>query len=217
MAEISGDMGDELKRLRLLRGLTQEELGAKIGRGKAYISNLERGESKFRSASEVAQSISAALGVGISHWASFTSDGHLSDAPELRRRPMLGWVGAGPGVEGEAEKEYVEVPSHLSRCDVVYRVRGTSMVGAGIEDGDYIAVRENPEPQDKEVVVAWIEPTGMVIKMIRWPVIGARARFLVSKNGTDFQHQVRAGDRVYGTYVGAFQIDPPKRKSKRAT
>jgi len=216
VAEKPGLLAAELKRLRLAAGLTQDALAEIVGRKKSYISQLETGIDRFRSASDFAAKLSAALNVPLSHWAPFTSDGHLlAEAKTAVVKPDLGYVGAGPGHDepGEAGAT-IEVPAEFDRADAVYRVRGTSMAGEGIQDGDCIAViRITREPADREKVVAWVEGVGMVVKTIRQPVIGARARFLISQNGHHWQHELGEGDRVYGVYIGAFTLPkPPKKK-----
>ena len=38
--------GQKIKQLRIQRGLTQEELAARVGKGKSYICNIEKGTRK---------------------------------------------------------------------------------------------------------------------------------------------------------------------------
>jgi repressor LexA len=74
--------------------------------------------------------------------------------------PILGRVPAGRPSFGE---EYVEdtilVDDRLAGSDGVFavRVHGDSMIGAGINDGDIAVVKQNPYPQNGEIVVALIE------------------------------------------------------------
>jgi repressor LexA len=74
-----------------------------------------------------------------------------------RPLPLVGRVAAGaPILAEDSVEELVDVPSFLRRDDddFVLRVRGDSMVGAGIFDADLIVVHPGSEPRDGEIVVA---------------------------------------------------------------
>jgi repressor LexA len=74
-----------------------------------------------------------------------------------RPLPLVGRVAAGaPILAEDSVEELVDVPSFLRRDDddFVLRVRGDSMIGAGIFDADLIVVHPGSEPRDGEIVVA---------------------------------------------------------------
>ena len=71
--------------------------------------------------------------------------------------PLLGEIAAGgPLLAEENVEEYVPVPEMLSRggADFLLRVKGDSMVDAGILDGDVVVVRRQETARDGEIVVA---------------------------------------------------------------
>lgn len=88
----------------------------------------------------------------------------LATVTELRPRqpvglPLIGQVAAGgPIVAEENIEEYVSVPEigGGDHADFVLRVRGDSMQGAGILDGDFVVVRSQPVARDGEIVIALI-------------------------------------------------------------
>src|SRR6188472_2892706 len=73
--------------------------------------------------------------------------------------PLVGQVAAGqPVLAEENVEDYVDVPS-LAGGDVgefVLRVKGDSMVDAGIYDGDHVIVRSQATARDGEIVVALV-------------------------------------------------------------
>ena len=76
--------------------------------------------------------------------------------------PMLGRVPAGTPVLADEELgERVAVPADLAGEDghFALRVRGDSMVGAGILDGDTVVVRAQDDADDGDVVVALLSGT----------------------------------------------------------
>ena len=71
--------------------------------------------------------------------------------------PVIGRVAAGQPIFAEAHIErHVHVDTGLfrPRADYLLRVRGESMRGAGILDGDLIAVHRTPEARSGQIVVA---------------------------------------------------------------
>ena len=73
--------------------------------------------------------------------------------------PVVGHVAAGsPTVAEELIEDHVEVPQQAGGRDgqFVLRVRGDSMIDAGILDGDLVVVAEAKEARDGEIVVALV-------------------------------------------------------------
>ncbi len=79
-----------------------------------------------------------------------------SDAPELQKLPLLGQIAAGgPLLAEENIEEELAVPGPLGRrADFLLRVKGESMIDAGILDGDILVVQRAQEARNGEIVVA---------------------------------------------------------------
>jgi repressor LexA len=76
---------------------------------------------------------------------------------EPRGIPLIGQVAAGTAIEAvENVERYVDVPAIMfrKRPDYLLRVRGDSMIDAGIHDGDWIAIRKADTAQPGEIVIA---------------------------------------------------------------
>jgi repressor LexA len=78
--------------------------------------------------------------------------------PELPRLPLVGQIAAGaPLLADENIEDEVAVPEPLGRgADFLLRVRGDSMVDAGILDGDTLVVRKQSDARNGDVVVALV-------------------------------------------------------------
>ena len=73
---------------------------------------------------------------------------------ELPKLPLLGQIAAGgPLLADENVEDQIAVPESL-RGDFLLRVKGDSMVEAGILDGDVVVVRRAQDARDGEIVVA---------------------------------------------------------------
>ncbi len=97
-------------------------------------------------------------GSGVAHGA-FGGARADADVDQARSLPLVGRVAAGaPILAEEHVEQYVPVPPQLTRSgdSFLLKVRGDSMEGAGILDGDWVVVRHQPEAQDGQVVVALV-------------------------------------------------------------
>jgi len=77
--------------------------------------------------------------------------------PETHVLPLVGQIAAGgPMLAEEAIEGYLGVPEPLARGgdEFILRIKGDSMVNAGILDGDYVVVRKQQDAQNGDVVVA---------------------------------------------------------------
>ncbi|HZD86718.1 MAG TPA: transcriptional repressor LexA [Gaiellaceae bacterium] len=79
-----------------------------------------------------------------------------AEAPreELPKLPLLGQIAAGgPLLADQNVEDEIAVPERL-RGDFLLRVKGDSMVDAGILEGDIVVVRRAQDARDGEIVVA---------------------------------------------------------------
>jgi repressor LexA len=79
-----------------------------------------------------------------------------AEAPEttVARLPLVGQIAAGgPLLAEQNVEDHVAVPETL-RGDFLLRVRGESMINAGILDGDIVVVQRTQDARNGEIVVA---------------------------------------------------------------
>ena len=118
--------------------------------------------------------------------------------------PLVGNVAAGAPILAEENiEDYLQVPSVIGGeddDDYVLRVRGDSMIGAGILEGDYVVVRPAQTATNGEIVVALIEDEATV------------KRYFKERNGIRLQAEnpdyepIRSKDaQVLGKVVGVFR------------
>lgn len=79
--------------------------------------------------------------------------------------PLVGRVAAGTPILAEQNvEEVLTLPTSVvgDSSSFVLRVRGESMINAGIYDGDYIVVREQRDARNGEIIVALIDDSATV-------------------------------------------------------
>jgi repressor LexA len=115
---------------------------------------------------------SRGLRIIASEWALEWKDAARSDAQgprgEMVEVPMLGKVAAGQpilAVENREDTVHVDrffLPAGDKRDVFALRVKGDSMIDAGIFDGDYLFVRKQPVAHSGDIVVAMINEEATV-------------------------------------------------------
>jgi repressor LexA len=76
------------------------------------------------------------------------------EARDVSRLPLIGEIAAGgPMLAEQNIEEYVPLPAS-TRGDFLLRVKGESMIEAGILDGDLVIVQKAQEARNGEIVVA---------------------------------------------------------------
>jgi repressor LexA len=98
-----------------------------------------------------------------------SSSGQAIERRPVRHIPLVGNVAAGTGVLAQENiEESVPVPEDFTGAGQLFmvRVRGDSMVDAGILDGDYVVVRQQPDADPGEVVVAGIPGEEATVKTL---------------------------------------------------
>ena len=79
--------------------------------------------------------------------------------------PVVGRVAAGVPILAEQNiEESLTLPTSIvgDASSFILRVRGQSMINAGIFDGDYVIVKEQHDAHDGEIVVAMIDESATV-------------------------------------------------------
>jgi len=88
-------------------------------------------------------------------------------ARPVRHVPLVGDVAAGTGVlASENVEELLPLPEDFTGTGSLFmlRVRGDSMIEAGILDGDFVVVRQQPDADNGDVVVAGIPDDEATVK-----------------------------------------------------
>jgi repressor LexA len=88
----------------------------------------------------------------------------------VRSVPLVGAVAAGTGVLAQENvEELYSLPEEFTGTGETFmlKVRGESMMNAGILDGDYVVVRHQPTAENGDIVVAGIPGEEATVKRLR--------------------------------------------------
>jgi repressor LexA len=134
------------------------------------------------------QEIAAAQGINTvstihKHITALTRAGLIKKSPNAKRNltltqlaetdavaiPLLGTIAAGSPIENFSEPELLDLPAALRPRHTSYalKVRGNSMIGEGICDGDTVIIEDRRTASNGEIVVALIEGREATLKKFR--------------------------------------------------
>jgi repressor LexA len=122
--------------------------------------------------------------------------------------PIVGEIAAGIPILAEQNIEgHVLLDRQLlprCRIDFLLRVRGDSMVEAGVSDRDLLMVRKQEDAESGSIVVAMIGGEDATVKRLRkrgggWWLEAANGRL------TDWPRRLEQEDRIVGLVVGLFR------------
>ena len=147
---------EQIRAIRKSKGMTQQEFAGFMEVSSSSIANIENGTREISKA--MMKSIVEKCGVN-AHWL-LTGEGEMFTKTESEKTPCVKDVmvpvlsqkaSCGPGVEWNSEQnitEYISLATlspALSGKVYGFRVVGTSMLGAGIKDGDIVIFDASPD------------------------------------------------------------------------
>ena len=144
---------ERIKKCRLERGMTLLEVANALGVREATAQRYESGEIKNLKQATVLEmakifNCSPAYLMG---WEEFAES--PANAEKL---PLLGKIAAGQPILATEDCEYFS-PINDTRADFCLRVKGDSMIGAGIKDGDIVFIRKQESVDDGEIAAVLVE------------------------------------------------------------
>jgi len=129
---------------------------------------------------------------------------HIERSPH-RDVPLLGRIAAGTPILAEEQiDEIFTLPTEFTGSGPVFMlaVRGDSMEGAGILDGDYVVIRSQQDAANGEIVAAMVDGEEATVK--RFERQGNTVR-LISENPAYEPMAFEAGVQIIGKVVAVLR------------
>lgn len=204
------DMATRIKERRLAMDFTQEELASRLGLQKSAIAKYENGrvENIKRSVIQKMASILECSPSYLMGWEDSSIPSYPNVHPVATKQyPVLGSVACGKPIFMAEEKEVYVDATVAIRADFVLIAKGDSMVGARINDGDIVFIRQQPEVENGEIAVVAIDDEATLKRFYRYSdnLIVLRAENPAYKD-MEFRPEDHKDIRVLGKAV-AFQSD----------
>ena len=154
-------IGFKLQQLLDARGKKAGTLASETGVSRNTIYAIIKRDNKKVDRATL-DAIAANLGVSIDYFFDDESPA-LPTMPAnivpIKRHtvPLLGEIAAGQPIYADEEHDLCVAVDDDIRCDFALRVRGDSMIDAGIYDGDVVLVRQQEDVDDGQIAVVLID------------------------------------------------------------
>lgn len=195
-----------LKELREDENLTQDELGKILKVTRQTISNYEKGKRMpdYEMMEEIADyfNIDLAYLSGKQKKKNRFSEKNLSNKSK-NTVPLLGTIAAGiPILAEENIEEYFEIDASI-KADFALRIKGDSMIEAGINNGDIAFLRKQQTLETGEIGAVVIENEATLKRFYR-----TNSTIILQPENKDYQPIVLSNENVHiaGKLVAVLNI-----------
>ena len=195
--------GEILKKERKKYGLTQAELGVKMGVKQQAICKWEKNESE--PSSENLSTLASMYGVTVDYLLGRES---APTAPDVSYSVLhlLSEVACGAPNFTEDDYEELIVSNMHTRADFCVRAKGDSMINARIYDGDVVFVRKQEMVDNGEIAVVAIDDSATIKRVYYTP---QEARLVLMPENPTHKPLVYIGEelervRILGKVVGFY-------------
>lgn len=176
------NLGEIIKAFRTENGYSMDDFAAKSGLSKAYISILERNRNPVNGkpavpSLETIKSVASAMNIDFNdviamldgtQEVSLIPPGFMP-LPETYKVPLVGRIACGQPITAEENIEgYMDVPKgkHVDFCLLC---EGDSMIDAGIDDGDVVYIRKQPDIENGQIAAVRIDNEATLKRVYKYP------------------------------------------------
>lgn len=173
--EIVASTSERLAEAMARKNIKQSELSRITGIDKSSISLYVSG--KYSPKGDKLYKLSLALGVSPAWLSGFNAPMIENGAnevvpegfmplPKTKKVPRLGVISCGDPINSEENFDgYDDVPEHII-CDFTLKCEGDSMIGARINDGDLVYIRQQPTIENGQIAAVLIDGTEKLLKRV---------------------------------------------------
>lgn len=164
-------IGDRIKELRMKSGMTQEEAGKYIGISKQNLYKYENGiienipSDKIEKMAELYR-VSPSYIMG---WEDEKGNLSLKNIMPIHKQkiPLIGRIAAGAPIYADEVHESYAIYDGKDHVDFALKVQGDSMIGARINDGDIVFIRQQDEVENGEIAAVIIDDSATLKRFRR--------------------------------------------------
>lgn len=143
--------GKRIKEARDSLGMNRTEFAEYVGSSTENISRYESGDMGV--SLKAVAAIAEKLNINPGWFLGWSQEKYCDKPVEMKKIPIVGNIAAGLPILAQQNIEGYEVIDKEKHIDFCLRVKGDSMMGARIFDGDLVYIRQQPEVENGEIAV----------------------------------------------------------------
>lgn len=171
-------MSEIARRIKMRReelGLTTEDLANRMGyKDRSSISKIENGKADIPQSKVIAfahalhTTTAYLIGIDEEKEEKVIPPGFMP-LPETYRVPLVGRIACGQPITAEENiEDYMDVPKG-KLVDFCLLCEGDSMIDAGIDDGDVVYIRKQPDIENGQIAAVRIDNEATLKRVYKYP------------------------------------------------
>ena len=158
-----------LKELRRSRNVTQRMLADYLNCTEQSVANYENGRrsADYETQLKIAEYFEVPLDYLFRGPSGSPIVSSIMSMPQMTQKPLLGTISCGEPILSEENFEgYYDVPEMFSSCDFILKCEGDSMIGARIQDGDFVFIKQQPTVENGQIAAILVDGSETLLKRV---------------------------------------------------
>ncbi|MCG8483475.1 MAG: helix-turn-helix domain-containing protein [Clostridia bacterium] len=152
-----------LKEVRESLGLNKVQFAEYVGSSPANITRYEKEDMNV--SLEAVKQISDKLSINPGYLLGWEEDKYV-DMETYKKIPLIGTIAAGTPILATENIDGFEFVSQVENVDFSLKVKGNSMIGARIYDGDIVYIKQQPDVENGEIAAVMINDENATLKRV---------------------------------------------------
>lgn len=155
---------ERIKEVRESLGMNKSEFALFLNTNVPNITRYEREDMGV--SMDAVEKIAKKVGVSPGWLLGWDNEKYPKETVAPKRIPVLGVIAAGaPILAQENIEEYVYVPEKIN-ADFCLKIKGDSMIGARILDGDIVFIKKQPTIENGEIAAVLVDSEEATLKRV---------------------------------------------------
>lgn len=146
--------GERIKARRRELGISAEALAEQCGVSPATIYRYENGDIEkvgIDKLPPIAEALHTTQAYLLGWEDSYPLPSNVTPLRPMQKVPLVGRIACGTPILAEQNiEDYIDLPGHI-HADYALTCQGDSMINAGIQDGDVVYIRQQPEVENGQI------------------------------------------------------------------
>lgn len=147
-------IGERIKARRRELGISAETLAEYCGVSPATIYRYENGDIEkvgIDKLPPIAEALHTTQAYLLGWEDSYPIPSNMTPLRPMQKVPLVGRIACGTPILAEQNiEDYIDLPGHI-HADYALTCQGDSMINAGIQDGDVVYIRQQPEVENGQI------------------------------------------------------------------
>lgn len=195
--------GELIRKLRLEKGLTQEQLGEMVGVQKSAVAKWENGKVENIKRTKLQElgkifGVSPTIFLEVDKAPAFVYPDNIIPIPPMKRVPIIGEIACGVPIYAEEQHgELAELPEGI-KADFALIAKGDSMTGARICNGDLVFCKSTNDVDNGKIAAVVVDDSATLKRFYRYE---DKEMIILKPANPDYEDLIYNGEELDQVHV----------------